>query len=259
MQEYVPFTLDGTPPALVPKESRFTLLLMEEAHRRKHSGVQETAMQFRLSGYWTPQANKLARTVRNRCVTCKRLDKRPLEQTMGQVPREQLQNLVPWGHVELDLFVPFVCRSDVNKRSTMKVWGMVVVDKNSGAVHCDVVMNYSVQKTLKTLRRFAALRGWPSHISSDPGSQLESASGKMESWWNVMRNQLADLASSSNFKWSISPGNSPWRQGSSEVRVKCIKRLIHTFKQYCSKHQIFLMKDLLELLKLLKPMDHSLY
>ena len=41
-----------------------------------------------------------------------------------------------------------------------------------------------------------------------------------------MRNQLADLASTSNFKWRISPGNSPWRQGSSEVRVKCIKRLL---------------------------------
>jgi len=61
----------------------------------------------------------------------------------------------------------------------MKVWGMVLVDKNSGAVHCDVVLNYSAQETLKTLRRFAALCGWPSEISSDLGSQLESSLGEI--------------------------------------------------------------------------------
>ena len=75
-----------------------------------------------------------------------------------------------------------MCRSDINKRATMKVWGMVLVDKNSGAVHCDVVLDYSAQETLKTLRRFAALCGWPSEISSDLGSQLDSSSGKLESW-----------------------------------------------------------------------------
>ena len=36
---------------------------------------------------------------------------------------------------------------------------------------------------IETLRKFAALRGWPSVISSDPGSQLVSAAGKMECWW----------------------------------------------------------------------------
>ena len=42
LREYAPFTFDKQPPAFVPANSRFTLLLMEEAHRRKHSGVSET-------------------------------------------------------------------------------------------------------------------------------------------------------------------------------------------------------------------------
>ena len=41
--------------------------------------------------------------------------------------------------MEMDLFGPFLCHSDVNKRSTRKVWGMVKVDKSSGAIHCDIV------------------------------------------------------------------------------------------------------------------------
>ena len=120
----------------------------------------------------------------------------------------------------MDLFGPFVSRSDVNKRSTIKVWGIVLSDKNTGATHCDIVMNYSAAETLKTLRRFAAIRGWPLQFSSDPGSQLESASGKLESWWMQMRHELTDLAAKTNFSWNVSPANSPWRQGSSEVRIK---------------------------------------
>ena len=220
LREYAPFTYDKRPPAFLPAENRLTLLLMEKAHRQKHAGVEETVARFRMSGFWTPQASKLAKSIKSRCVTCKLLDKRPEHQLMGGIPRDQLSEASSWSHVEMDLFGPFVCRSDVNKRSTIKVWGIVLSDKNTGATHCDIVMNYSAAETLKTLRRFAAIRGWPLQFSSDPGSQLESASGKLESWWMQMRHELTDLAAKTNFSWNVSPANSPWRQGSSEVRIK---------------------------------------
>ena len=60
---------------------------------------------------------------------------------MGGIPRSQLLDQVVWGHVELDLFGPFLCRSDVNKRSSLKVWGMIIVDRNSGALHTVIVMD----------------------------------------------------------------------------------------------------------------------
>ena len=226
MVEFTPFTLDQKPPAFLPRHSKFTVLLMEKAHRRKHSGVEETVAQFRLQGYWTTQASKLAKKVKSECITCRRLDKKPMIQEMGNIPKDLLVNQVAWGHVEMDLFGPFSCRSEVNKRATKKVWGLVIVDCNSGAVHCDIVLDYSAEETLKALRRFASLRGWPSVISSDPGSQLESSSGRLESWWNTMRDQLAEYATGSRFEWRVSPAKSPWRQGRSEVRIKVIKRLL---------------------------------
>ena len=36
VREYTPFTLDNKPPALLPQDSRFTLILMREAHERRH-------------------------------------------------------------------------------------------------------------------------------------------------------------------------------------------------------------------------------
>ena len=100
------------------------------------------------------------------------------------------------------------------------------MDCNSGAVHCYIVLDYSSEETLKSLRRFASLRGWPSVISSDPGSQLESSSGRLESWWENMKNHLGKYAAGQRFEWRVSPAKSPWRQGRSEVRIKAIKRLL---------------------------------
>ena len=76
------------------------------------------------------------------------------------------------------------------------------------------------------MRRFGALRGFPVVVNSDPGSQLENAAGSLESWFMAMKNQLESFASNSNFQWKISPADSPWRQGQSEVRIKMLKRLI---------------------------------
>ena len=96
----------------------------------------------------------------------------------------------------------------------------------SGAVHCNVVEDYSEAAVMRMMRKFAALRGWPSVMSSDPGSQLVSAAGKMESWYKQMEKSLQGLASSKGFRWEISPANSLWRQGKTERRIGVIKRLL---------------------------------
>ena len=226
VRHYTPFTKDNVPPAFLPNDSRLTYLLMEQAHQRRHAGVEESVAQFRLMGYWTPQAGKLAKRIRSACVMCRYLDKRVMNQVMGGIPKDQLVNPVAWGQLELDLFGPFACRSDVQKRSTCKVWGMILVDRNSGAIHCDVVMGYSAEETFKTLRRFAALRGWPTAIYSDPGSQLASSSGSLQSWWTDMGERLSRLAGEARFTWKISPADSAWRQGRAEIHIKSVKKLL---------------------------------
>ena len=157
---------------------------------------------------------------------CRYLDHNSVGQVMGSIPKERLVSASAWSDVELDLFGPYECRSDVNKRSSKKVWGIIVVDKNSGAIHCDTVQDYSAQETLKALRRFGSLRGWPRSISSDPGSQLQNAAGNLVSWFQEFEGHLAENADQKGFTWKISPADSPWRQGKSEVSIKLIKRLL---------------------------------
>ena len=226
MREFVPFTRDHQAPALLPFNSKLSELLMIEAHERKHSGINETVAQFRMSGYWVPQAMKLAKSIKHKCIICRYLDRIPMQQSMGSFPKDLQSCPSAWSHVELDLFGPFVCKSDTNKRSTIKVWGAVLIDQNSGAVYLDIMLDYSSQEVVKMLRRFGSLYGWPMRISSDPGSQLESSSGHLEAWWQMLGDQLTEYASKSKFQWCISPANSPWRQGRSESRIRVVKRLL---------------------------------
>ena len=91
---------------------------------RGHGGVVATVAKFRNDGFWATHAIKLAKSVKNSCVICRYLDHKPLFQTMGLIPKERLVAPVAWGHVEIDLFGPMECRSDVNKRATIKVWAV---------------------------------------------------------------------------------------------------------------------------------------
>ena len=54
----------------------------------------------------------------------------------------QFRNAPRNCYKRLDLFGPFLCRSDVNKRATKKVWGIVIIDVNANATHCDIVLDY---------------------------------------------------------------------------------------------------------------------
>ena len=223
---YVPFTLDSTMPAILPSEHRVTLLLMQMAHEFSHAGQDGTLARFRSKGYWCVKAGCLAKKVKSQCILCRKISHVLLHQPMGGLPEELLKTAVAWGYCQLDLFGPFKCRGDVNPRTSKKTWGMIIVDCNSGAVHLDIVQDYSTNAVLLTLRRFGALRGWPKIICSDPGSQLESASGKLDNWFVTMSDSLRNLGSSKNFKWEISPADSPWRQGKAERKVGIVKKLI---------------------------------
>merc|ERR1712105_464919 len=134
---------------------------MLAAHNRCHPGVQQTLVQFRQDGWWCSRAGKLAESIKRKCVKCRYLDMPTMSQTMGQRSMEFSQEPSVWKHVEIDLMGPFLCHGEKNPRVTLKKWAIVIEDVYSGAVHCDVVEDYSANAVIATLRKFAALRGWP--------------------------------------------------------------------------------------------------
>ena len=62
-------------------------------------------------------------------------------------------------------------------------------------------------------------------VYTDPGSQLGSASGKLEGWWNSMKRELRKLGTSKKNQCKVSPPDSSLRQGKAEHRIAIIERL----------------------------------
>ena len=226
IRQYVPFTFDSKLPVILPTKHVITLKIMKSSHNHSHVATDGTLCRFRIEGYWAVKAGVIAKKVANACIDCRKKAKKTISQPLGEIPAEQLQEPMAWGHCQMDLFGPYHCRSDVNTRSTKKIWGVVVEDVNSGAVHLDVVSDYSANSVLLSLRRFGSLRGWPCQMRSDPGSQLVSASDKLENWWSTFGESLQSLGSSKNFEWILSPPDSPWRQGKAERRIAVIKDML---------------------------------
>ena len=67
-------------------------------------------------------------------------------------------------------------------------------DVNSGAVYCDIILEYSTEAVLLMLKPFLSVR-----MSSDPGSQLKSAAGKMSLCWSEMKDSMMEVAGKYNF------------------------------------------------------------
>lgn len=157
MKNRVPFTKDSKMPKILPSRHKITLLIMRFCHEFCHAGQDGTLSRFRMLGYWAVRAGHIAKYVKQRCVTCRKLFRILLHQPLGQFPDERLLNPIAWGYVQLDLFGPYSCRGDVNPHTTKKTWGMIIVDCNAGAVHLDIVQDYSTHAVLLTLRRFGSL------------------------------------------------------------------------------------------------------
>ena len=151
---------------------------------------------------------------------------------MGQLPAARLKPAPPFTHVMLDLFGPYVVR-EVQKRVSGKAHGVVFTDLVFGAVHIEAVYGYDTPLFLMTLSRFASVRGWPSCIYSDPGSQLVGADRELKEAWNKIDCELLHKDCAHNvLTWHFGPADSPWNQG--KVEYQCSKLLKEQFILQCT-------------------------
>ena len=73
-------------PIILPRDHPFVNLLLRDPHeRRGHCGYKSLVYEARKI-FWIIGLHRMAKTVTSKCVTCRKLRKRPLNQLMGQIP-----------------------------------------------------------------------------------------------------------------------------------------------------------------------------
>ena len=91
---------------------------------------------------------------------------------MGKLPAERLQpGGFPFDNTMVDFFGPYLIRGKAQTRVSREAYGVIFTDVCSRAVHIEVSVRYDTSSFLLALKRFTSIRGWPSKLYSDPGSE----------------------------------------------------------------------------------------
>jgi hypothetical protein len=95
------------------------------------------------------------------------------------------------------------------------------------AVHIEGVFGYDTDSFFMALSRFGNLRGYPTYMYSDPGSQLVGADKELqEAWQNIDQTTIKRKSTENGMEWIFGPADSPWYQGAVESLIKGVKRSI---------------------------------
>ena len=89
---------------------------------------------------------KLVKSIKSKCVICRKLDKRVSEQVMGNLPTDRLKPAPPWYSKGIDLFGPYRIRDEVKNRATSKTYGVIFTCLGTRAVYLDIAADYSTDK-----------------------------------------------------------------------------------------------------------------
>ena len=214
-------------PILLYKDP-LSYIFMMSVHNEDHSGVTRTVNKSRRK-FWIIRARRLADNIKQHCYRCRLLDIELAKQKMAPLPATRTKIAPTFHSISLDLFGPITIRDTVKKRTHMKVWGVIFNCTVSRAIHLDLTADYSTDEILQTIVRFTSLRGCPSEIHSDEGSQLIAAANELEivdlvDKWNWK--PIKEWAAGQRIKWTVAPAEGHHQNGLSEAMIRSVKRTL---------------------------------
>ncbi|XP_047499242.1 uncharacterized protein LOC125046242 [Penaeus chinensis] len=136
---------------LIPNKHPVTRLYISCLHKVDHAGIETILCKIQRK-FWIPGARKLIRTIKNKCVTCRKLSKKVEDQCMGQVRAERMKPAPPLYHTAEDLFGPLTIRDvvlvqDSNiVRRTWKLAQVIRTDPGRNGIIREVNLRYKIIK-----------------------------------------------------------------------------------------------------------------
>lgn len=160
------------PIILCPKHPT-TQLILDEHEKMHHPGVNHGLALLR-QRFWVLKGREAVRKIRWSCRTCSKMTARPVCQEMSDLPEERLAiGRPPFFHTSMDLFGPMeilVLRNKIEKRRRS-----VFACMTTRAVHIELASSLSTQDFLNCFRNFVNLRGQPSSVYCDNGTNFVGA------------------------------------------------------------------------------------
>ena len=187
-------------------------------------------------------ARKLAKSVCQSCLTCRRRAPKALTQLMGELPAPRVNPALCFQNTGLDYAGSvYLKRGNPRKPSIVKGYLAIFVCLATKAVHIEVVSDQTTEALLAALKRFSYHKGLPTSIYSDNGSNFVGAKHELHDLYMFLSLPSTEAAVRSSLMarkitWHQIPKRAPHFGGIWEAAVKStkhhLKRTVGQVKLY---------------------------
>lgn len=202
---------------LLPSDHRLTQLIIEQMHKRYlHPGVQ-TLHYLLKQRFWIVGAKRAIARVVYRCLRCWKVNPKPIQPVMGDLPKLRISQLKAFSCVGVDYCGPFyITLSKSRGTKCQKAYICLFVCFATKAIHLELASDLSSEAFLCALRRFIARRGRCSYIFSDCGTNFVGAFKEI----NIL---MQNAVETEKLVWHFNPPSAPHFGGIWEAGVKSVK------------------------------------
>ncbi|XP_064081859.1 uncharacterized protein LOC135198216 [Macrobrachium nipponense] len=120
-------------PIILPYKGHLTDIVIQYYHERSnHMGIMYVLGLMR-EKFWVVKGNAAVRRVLGKCIKCRRVHGRVIEQQMADLPPDRMESgKPPFYRTGVDLFGPFFVKRG---RAQIKHWGVIFTCLNMRAIH----------------------------------------------------------------------------------------------------------------------------
>jgi len=200
------------------------LIILQHHQQAGHLG-QEYILSSLRQLYWIIKGRSAVRGVIGDCFLCKKLGAVRGKQLMADLPKERLMSGdPPFTHVGLDYFGPFYVRQGC---SQVKRYGCLFTCLVVRAVHIKIVHLLDTDGFVNALRRFINLRGKPTTIYSDNGTNLHAGEKEIhESLADWNQRSIHEFLRQKNVTWKFNPPAASHHGGVWERVIRSVHKIL---------------------------------
>ena len=223
--ENAAISYDAKHQIILPYRHHVTNLIIQKYHQEAGHLGQEYVLSSLRQLYWIIKGRSAVRRVLSECFLCRKLSVARGEQLMANLPKERLSpENPPFTSVGVDYFGPLYVQQG---RSHVKRYGCVFTCLTTRAVHIEVTSSLDTDSFINALRRFISLRGNPSSVYSDNGSNFRAGEQELRTAiedWN--QRAICEFLRLKNISWKFNPPYASHMGGVWERVIRSIRKIL---------------------------------
>ena len=212
-------------PIILPKSGHLIKLLIRTCHEKVlHQGRSITTNEIRARGFWILGCSQVVSSYLHKCVTCRKLRGKNLNQKMANLPIDRLEATAPFTHCGMDCFGPFLVKE---ARKEIKRYGLIFTCMASRAIHIELLDDMTTDAFINGLRCFIALRGTVQTLRSDQGSNFVGAERELRTTIQKVQNeQFRKFLEKHQCRFIMNPPHSSHMGGSWERHIRTVRSVL---------------------------------